>query len=133
MDNVEAKNAQSAEQQIAELQARGSALENERRMWKARFTALRTIYEILMIELPVAVFMNRDGSGFAQRAFLEVSARIDNVAARADQLEADAWTQLAPVVRAFNAASRGMSEGADAAELRAFIDRWRDTFLRALA
>lgn len=123
---------------VAELQRRGTELENDRRMWNARFTALRAIYETVMMELPVASLVHRfiGDDALGQRAFTEAMAKVAALTARADLLEKDAWTQLAPHARAFVDEAIAVDPPdatATANQLAEFIDRWRARFARALA
>ncbi len=126
------------EKQVTELQTRGTQLENERRMWNGRYTALRAMYETILLELPIAAIMKRflGDDSLGERAFNEAMAKCQRVSIRADLLEKDAWTQVAPVARAFVEEANGVLEKDDGDAANAFfhfIDKWRARFATVLA
>lgn len=94
--------------QVKELQARGTELETERRMWKARFQAARDIISILQVEGPIAVIAHREiGKNEIMDDIMEV---IHTIHDRIQLLERDAWVSRAEVVRAFVKAANEYTE-----------------------
>ncbi len=82
-----------------ELLERCTALENEKRMWKARAKAAHDILTMLMMELPI---MNRImGLGVTEDEIRDVTGDAWDLHMRVDQLERDVWTGAARMVRDF--------------------------------
>jgi hypothetical protein len=120
------------EKQVDELQARSTELETERRMWNARYTALASIYQTILLELPVAAIIMRFAGDdkLAHRALLEAMGQCDSVRRRVDLLEKDAWTLTTQAAKEFIKGAEAVrkSEEPDAQRLYDFIDRWRARF-----
>ena len=91
-------------ERITELQAEGTRLVNELRMWKARAEAAEGLLHDLLVEFPLAerIHGRLDGT-----AHVEMMMRVKNVAVRIALLEADAH-----------------AKGEKIAELRALIQRY---------
>ncbi len=89
------------EARVDELLAKCTAIENERRMWKARAGAAREVIDVLVEQ---AVASRIFGAGIDAS---EVDARARaarHLHDRIDALEADAWTRCAAVAREIVAA-----------------------------
>jgi hypothetical protein len=120
-------------QRIDALQARGSELENERRMWKARAAAKQKLLDALLL-----LWSNRWGYDGDDAAAQEL---IRQVAKRSDELERDAWCGAANELRAFvQDALLPMGDYAPDLVLPVegsnpkskFIARWTERFKRVL-
>lgn len=125
---------------IDELQARGSELENERRMWKLRASTLRQLLDAALIELTVGFEKaledsseTRDFAAHVEPMFRRTLAMIQRVANRADALEADAWCKAVGVARDFVKAVKDLPVAGDTeGDYRVWIWRWKDRFETAL-
>ncbi len=110
------------EAQVDELQARGSALENERRAWKARATATREILESLAIETPVLLRMM--GQGVTTADVHDIAATALDLSMRMEVLERDVWTRCSIIARELVSAFDHGDVSATP-EMRAWVYRFR--------
>lgn len=132
----EHENAQLAKQ-VKELQARGTELENARRMWRARAAHARAMLIDVLIDAPTVARMCAGDPQLATslEAVMVGSAQIFG---RIEQLEADAWTRAHACAaefvkewkRAYREGEGGL--GANAEDDLAWVDRWVMKFEEAL-
>lgn len=85
------------EGRVDELLARGTTLQNECRMWKARAIAAGEVLMVLAVETPILHRMV--GHGVTEDEVREVGYNALDVHERIDLLERDAWTRAAQVAR----------------------------------
>lgn len=117
------------EARVTELQERLSALENERRMWRARAEAATACLRAVLVEVPLKQF--EMGAQLDAIQLRHIFAEIRRIAERADMLEKDAWTKCSALAKEFVAMveDEGDNLGSDLAE---FVDHWRGRFKAAL-
>lgn len=112
--------ASELRQQVGELQFRGSTMQNELRMWKARANAKQKLLDALLL-----LWSNRWGfdgdDAIAQDLIRQVSKRNDD-------LEADAWSNAVNEVRAFVKDVELMLDSPEKT-----IQRWTDRFKTLLS
>lgn len=89
--------------QVDELQKRGSALENERRMWKSRAESCRKIIDAL-VERAIAEHSKDTMSAKASEDLMR------SVVERIWLLEHDAWTQTTQIAKTFVREIKGIMQ-----------------------
>lgn len=94
---------QEAWDKVDELQKRGSALENDRRMWKSRAESCRKIIDAL-VERAIAEHSKDEMSAKSSEDLMR------SVVERIWLLEHDAWTQTTQVAKMFVREVKGINE-----------------------
>lgn len=126
------------ERRVTELQAAGTRLENDRRMWKARAEAAREILQALAVDLPI--LQRLVGRGATEAEVRDLVTTALDVHERIELLERDAWTACSGIaremVRAWDGNRLGAASSAHDSDLppgwAEAIEGWVSRFREAL-